>query len=269
METTIFTGNLLEIISILACLFFLVAASIQDLKTRTVHDLTWIFMGLTGVVLARFRYYFIPLNKFLLMEFFAILIPSSIVLLLVLLKLVGEAELLAFICISAFFPQVPSTAPGKYPWLFKNLTIALPTLTNTLFLLTVVTVIIAFSNLIKWLKGEELYFSRLKLSTFQKWILIIGGMLVDINKVKQHPFYIPLLEVREDKVCLREASFKIEDVENKEELLTKLEETGFQKVWVTMAIPLMPFITIGFLLSFFFDALLVLVEILKIILQVF
>jgi len=253
----------LEIISIIACLIFLLWASIQDLKTRTVHDLTWILMGLTGIIFARLRYSFVSLNEFLFMEFLAVSIPGAIVLVLVLLKLVGEAELPAFVCIAIYFPQVPSIAPGKYPWLFKNLTIALPTLTNMLFLLVTVMISIMISNLIKLVKGEELYLSRLNLSSFQKGMLIVGGILVDIQKAKQRPFYVPLLEIKEGKVCLREESFKVEDVEDREKILRELEEAGFQKVWVTVAIPLMPLITIGFLLSFFFDILLVIVEFLR------
>ena len=260
--------QVLEILSIFSCLFFLILASIQDIKTRTVHDLTWIFMGSIGIVLARLRYSFLPLNEFLLMELYAILIPGIIILVLVLLKLVGEAELLVFICIAASFPQIPSLAPGNYPWLFKHLTIALPTLTNMLFLLVVVMIITMTSNIIKLLKGEELYFSRLSISFFERFMLIVGGVLVDINKVEKYPFYVPLIEVKEGKIELREASFKIEDVENREELLSNLRDAGFQKVWVTIAIPLMPLITISFLLSFFFDALLVVVKLLQITMRV-
>jgi len=268
MGINILATETLEAISIFTCLIFLVIASIQDFKTRTVHDLTWILMGTIGIILARLRYRFMPLKEFLFMEFIAVVIPGTIVLLLVLLKLIGEAELPAFICIAAFFPQVPSIAPGKYPWLFKTLTIALPTLTNMLFLLVIVMIIIMLSNLIRLLKGEESYFSQLNLSSFQKCMLIIGGILVDIDKVKQNPFYVPLLEVKENKICLREASFKIEDIENREELLSKLDKAGFKKVWVTVAIPLMPLITIGFLLSLFFDILLVAVELLRRIMMV-
>lgn len=220
-------------------------------------------MGLTGIILARLRYRFVPLNEFLFMEFLAVSIPGAIVLVLVLLKLVGEAELPVFVCIAVYFPQVPSIAPGKYPWLFKNLTIALPTLTNMLFLLVTIMLLIMISNLIKLVKGEELYLSRLNLSFFQKNMLIVGGILVDIQKAKQQPFYVPLLEIKEGKVCLREKSFKVEDVEDREKILCELEEAGFQKVWVTFAIPLMPLITISFLLSFFFDILLVIIEFLR------
>lgn len=259
--------EVLEPLSIFSCLFFLTIASIQDIKTRTVHDLTWIFMGSIGIILAKLRYRFLPLNKFLLMELYAILIPGIIVLVLVLLKLVGEAELLVFICIAVSFPQVPSIAPGNYPWLFKHLTIALPTLTNMLFLLVIIMIITMISNFIKLIEGEELYLSRLDISFFEKFMLIVGGILVNIDKVEKYSFYVPLLEVKEGKIELRETSFKIEDVENREELLSNLKEAGFQKVWVTIAIPLMPLITISFLLSFFFDALLVVVRLLRIIMM--
>ncbi|MHA1595901.1 MAG: A24 family peptidase C-terminal domain-containing protein [Candidatus Baldrarchaeia archaeon] len=241
----------LETISLGLCFLFLTWASIQDIKKREVHDLTWILMTPPGVILAYLRYSSeMTIFQFLMMEALAVALIGLLMVILVLLKTIGSADALAFIAIALYFPRVPSISLAKFPRIIPILTLAIPVLTNTILLLSLVALLLFVRNLVLTLRDDEVRRSLANLSMTARLLLLIGGTPVDAKKALEKA-EIPMIEIKngEISVCRRLHNLMFSEENERRERVRSLIDHGYRVIWVMVGLPMIPLMEMGLLLS--------------------
>ncbi|MEM2913186.1 MAG: A24 family peptidase C-terminal domain-containing protein [Candidatus Bathyarchaeia archaeon] len=238
----------------LLCLLFLLIASIYDIRTREVPNWIWavfaptgLALTLTSLVLGGWSY---PRITMLVISAFLTICLS---LALFYIGMFGGADAKALMCLAAAMPIYPE----KFE-LTANLLLPMPpisTFNNAVLAASLLTFVISFRNLIDLIKHKGRIFEGLEKERLVKKIAaFITGFRVDAEKIRDEKHHYILLEEfsmgENGKLIRRLKILRSLNAEEREEKLIPKELGG--KVWVTMGLPFLVFIMLGFLTSFLF-----------------
>jgi preflagellin peptidase FlaK len=222
------------ILNILLVTVMLAYTSYLDLKKREVDDYVWIIFGLLGATLLPIEYLLHWYNENIFVTLFSIGISSAIGLGLFYFGFYGGADGKALIVVSVFLPVYTSCD------CIQPIT-SIIVLTNAVILSLILPISISVYNLSQILKGENIFRGLESESKKRKLLAIFLGFRIKPNSKRK--FMLPMEKTVNDR---RTFSFSLleDDFESR------------QDVWVTPGIPLLVFMTVGFLVLILFGDLL-------------
>ncbi len=238
----------------LLCLLFLLIASIYDIRTREVPNWIWavfapigLALTLASLMLGGWSY-----PRITMLVISAIL-TICLSLALFYIGMFGGADAKALMCLAAAMPIYPEKFELTAKFLLPMPPIS--TFNNAVLAASLLTLVISFRNLIDLIKYKGRIFEGLEEERLAKKIAaFITGFRVDAEKIRgEKHYYIPLEEFRmgeNGKLIRRLKILRSLNAEEREEKLIPKELSG--KIWVTMGLPFLVFIMLGFLASFFF-----------------
>jgi hypothetical protein len=212
-----------SILRLIIGIFFLSLASYKDIKTREIKNWIWITLSGIGVAILLIQYFTegIPLAKLLgipLMVAFAYLLFYS--------KLVAGADAKALISLAFLTPIWPKL--DSFPFFPSILPFPFVVFVNSICLIIPFIIILCFYNLIKGNRDFPYLFF---------------GYKVPIEKAEGS--FVSLMESMEKgrrKLILFKKANRRAD-------LASLKALGRRKVWVTLELPFILFLLIGFIIT--------------------
>ncbi len=246
--------NVIEELKVITSLIFLLYTSALDIKYREVDLKVWFVFGSMAVTLtlAEFVVFNMSLNDILKLAASA-LFALSIGGLAYYLDLFGGADLFALITLAIMHPWHPfKPLFGLKPPLPFILTVLVNSLISSL--------IIPLMNIARNLSHLGLVF-KLRIPKRYKIAYMFLGFPVTIEKYLGMKFTYPLIIYRVAQNGKLETTYRLsfsieeEHYEHQDEL-RKLVERGLLSygdvIWVTQGIPLLVFITFGYVVSLIF-----------------
>ena len=248
--------EMLDVIRVLVALSSFIYASWEDWKSREIPDFIWILMSLTGVVLHAIEFTltaadFERLKITLLFSSFSIIFAFTVGLLLFYLDFFGGADSKALMALSILMPLAPKV---KWSSAETHPFIPIAVFNNSVITASLMSIVMLSKNLIDKLRGEDL-FKGLEYETIGKKILaLITGYKISANKLHERSFIYPIEEIKiVNGKTIRKLRIRIGASSGEETLeqILKLIERGQLrgKIWVTPALPMLIFITIGLILA--------------------
>lgn len=244
----------IEELKIIVTLAFLTYTSILDIRYREVDLKVWFIFGAAASILTSLEimvYCFTIINLIRLAV--SVVLALSIGGLAYYLDLFGGADLFALIVLAIMHPWNPIKP------LFK-LEIELPFILTILINSLIASLVVPLMNIIRNLMNYKVI-SKLSIPMKYKIAYMFLGFPTTIDKYLKMKFSYPLTiyEVSSNggiKVKYR-LTFSIEEEHYEhQEKLKKLVKKGLLKyddiVWVTQGIPLLVFITLGYIISIIF-----------------
>lgn len=227
----------LDYIRTLISIIMLGYASFKDIKTREIHDIIWIIPGATGLILDIYELFLgsLSLREAIFSIGFMIVLSG----ILWILRLFGEADLIAFLTLSIIHPRTPSYGfRGYTPILFSFTLIANSAIAG--ILTAFYTMIV---NLFDHFSGKGL-FDRYDIPFVKKMAIMFTGRYISIESLRGPPFEYPL-EIH-DELIIKPDLFD-DDVANKAFMI--LRERGVEKIWVSATLPYIVVLFVGYLIS--------------------
>jgi preflagellin peptidase FlaK len=249
-------NEILDCIRVILCFSFFAYASWSDLKTREVSDKVWIVMAPLAIILTLFQ--FLSFNPEAI-PFYAISFVSTAALSIAFFYVgaFGGADAKALICLALALPIYPNT-------LFESeVRILSPIFPLTVFsnavLLAVFSVAYAISRNFFWRlrTGRRLFEGFENESIWRKILVFLTGYKVEIAELeKGYKYALEGIQTKEKGEIEKKLLVLPKDEEREliiEEIMnSKREGEQANEVWVTLGLPLLVFITIGFIISLIF-----------------
>ncbi|MEM2402046.1 MAG: A24 family peptidase C-terminal domain-containing protein [Candidatus Bathyarchaeia archaeon] len=246
------------------CLLFLSAASIHDIKTREVPNITWLLFAPIGLVLTLIS---LALNGWSQTTILAWLVTAAVTVglstALFHLGLFGGADAKALMCLAAAMPTQPnitSIKPLLSSFMGSHYMLQLPppisTFNNAVLTASLLIIAISIRNLADLARhGRRIFEGLEKTSLTKKFFTFLTGYRVDAQKLRSGGHhYIILEEFSRGEDGSIKRSLKLlprlnMSGENSSETNLPAEFNG--KIWVTMGLPFIVFITMGFAAAIF------------------
>ena len=217
--------TLTRIIVLAACMIY---ASYKDWMEREVDDLVWIIGGCVAGILTVIDLAFYSWNTHILLAtILSIILSSGLAFTFYFLGLYGGADAKAIAMISIGLPLY-------YPPIRLHPFTGLATLSNGLIISLSLLLIFLLWNLIALARGEKIFEGFEHESKLRKLAAMLFG--IRIKNARSRKFWFPL---ETEKNGRRTFNFKLLSIE--------LEEPTRDDCWATPGIPLLIFITLGFL----------------------
>ncbi|MCW4032432.1 MAG: prepilin peptidase [Candidatus Bathyarchaeota archaeon] len=238
---------IIDSIAIIASIALLTYASWNDYISREVPDIVWIIFAPIGIVLTSLRLY---INQdLILVSLFSVAIIAIISLIAFYTGMFGGADAKALICIALAMPVYPIFLTKFVQPMFP-----LSVMVNSFLMASFVSVYAVLRN-IYWLvsKKGKLFYELESESLGKKILAFISGFKISIDKYKTDK-HLQLIEKIESKNGTQKKHLEIFFIlEDHGEVLNnyvpkeylKINSTG--NVWVTPLIPMIIFITLGYL----------------------
>lgn len=243
----------LNVLRLMLCLFFLSLASLHDIKSREVPDRVWIIFAPSGSALTLLSLILSGWNLQNLLAFISsIVLTACIALIFFYLGMFGGADAKALICIAVATPTYPeddfrlSTKPilPMFPVSILN---------NAVLLSSSLVLVMIAKNLFDVIVRKEKIFEGLETENpITKIFALITGFRVDAEKLhgwRHHFIVMEEIYWKENGVIMRRLKL-LKPLSLKEESV-KVPEEFDGKVWVTVSLPFLVFITLGFLTTVF------------------
>ena len=239
----------------LICLLFLSAASIYDIKTREVPNLIWLFFAPIGSVLTLISLALNNWNTSLIMlSVISAAIIIGISFALFYLGLFGGADAKALMCLAVSMPTYPSVEsiillPEIHP---RRLLPPLSTFNNAVLVTSLLVFVMVLRNLADLIKnGMEIFGGLEEEKTITKILAFLTGFRIEARKLRVRKHHYIILEEfnKEEDGRIRRSLKVFQRVNNEERKSIPKEIDG--KIWVTIGLPFLVFITIGFVLAMF------------------
>jgi len=233
----------LDLLRTALALCMLTYGSYRDLKTREVHDLLWVVFGTAGLLLNIYELFIGTLRLTHLV--YAVGAMTVFVVVLGILRLMGEADLLAFVALALIHPRAPAYIGVNTGWppLFFPFTL----ISNVAIAGILTPIINALMNLSHSLRGVKPFREHQGLQILSKLTLFLTARYVRLENVRGPPYEYPL----EDGGSLRLRP-DIWDDEAAVKALKELDEKGQEWTWVSVTLPYLIVISGGYLLSVVF-----------------
>jgi len=216
---------------------------IRDLRTREVHDLLWVVSGAAGLLLDVYELFLGTLGLTQLV--YAVGAMAVFALILGVLRLMGEADLLAFVALVLIHPRAPVYIGVNTGWspLFFPFTLV----SNVAIAGVLTPLITALLNASLGLRGVSLFQGHQGLPLHRKLILILTARYVKLEQVRGPPFEYPLeggggLRLRPD----------IWDDEAASRAFEELRLGAQEWTWVSATLPYLVVMAGGYVLSVVF-----------------
>lgn len=212
----------------------------RDLKAREVHDLVWVAPGAVGLVLDAYEVFMGSLGLTQLV--YAVGAMAVFALALGVLRLMGEADLLAFMALVLIHPRAPLYIAADTGWspLFFPFTLV----SNAAIAGALTPLVTALLNLSLVVRGVSLFEGHRGLPVHRRLALILTARYVRLERVRGPPFEYPLeggggLRLRPD----------IWDDDAASRALEGMRAGGRERVWVSATLPYVLVLAGGYLLS--------------------
>jgi len=237
------------------CLLFLSAASISDIKTREVPNFIWLLFAPVGSILTLIS---LALNNWNLSLMtlcgLSIVIIVGLSFTLFYLGLFGGADAKALICLAFSMPVYPNLEVIGLPlksYSLKFLILPpLSTFNNAVLMASLLIFIITLKNLVDLIKNGMKIFEGLEREKITTKILaFITGFRVEACKIRTKKHHYIILEEfnREEDGSIRRNLKIFQRI--RDEKGENIPEEINGKIWVTIGLPFLVFITIGFTLA--------------------
>ena len=243
-------------------LAFLLYASWSDYKTREVSNRVWAFYAPLAL--------FLSLSELLLYEptklpFFGLSfgVTASFAILLFYTGAFGGADSKALMCIALALPFFPETlftpifASGISP-LAQNL-FPLTIFSNAVLFAAASCIYMLLRNLIWRISNRKKIFEgTLGTESIGKKILVlITGYKVSVAKLKEKWHVYPMEDVEEDEATFKRKLVVVPKDEGRNEIVERLSKAVDAGkidayVWATPGLPMLIFVTIGFIVALLF-----------------
>lgn len=238
---------IIDSIAIIASIALLTYASWNDYISREVPDIVWIIFAPIGIVLTSLRLY---INQdLILISLFSVAIIAIISLIAFYTGMFGGADAKALICIALAMPVYPIFLTKFVQPMFP-----LSVMVNSFLMASFVSVYAVLRN-IYWLvsKKGKLFYELENESLKKKILAFISGFKISIDKYKTDK-HLQLIEKIESKNGTQKKHLEIFFIlEDHGEVLNNyvpkeyLKMNSTRNVWVTPLIPMIIFITLGYL----------------------
>jgi len=238
---------IIDSIAIIASIALLTYASWNDYISREVPDIVWIIFAPTGIILTFLRLY--VEKDLILISLFSVAIIAIISLIAFYTGMFGGADAKALICIALAMPVYPIFLTKFVQPMFP-----LSVMVNSFLIASFVSVYAVLRN-VYWLvsKKEKLFYELESESLGKKILAFISGFKISIDEYKTDK-HLHLIEKIESKNGTKERHLEILFIlENHGEDLNDyvpkeyLNMNSSRNVWVTSLIPMIIFITLGYL----------------------
>ena len=248
---------IINIFRIAVSLIFLGYASWSDIKTREVSNKVWLLYAPLGLILTLFEGLLYEDYDYWLSAGISIALTFTLAVSLFYLGAFGGADAKAFMCLALAFP----TRPGAI-WniqivsLYKLFPVIV--FTNSMLLAALSIFYMLLRNFLwKLRKGRKLFEGLEKEPFWKKILIILCGYKTSIEKLKEKDFYFPLEDVEENKDGVKRFIVVFSGDEERSRILARLE--GYIKkgivdrhIWASPGLPMLVFITLGFIVALFF-----------------
>jgi len=249
-------NEILDGVRVLLSLSFLFFASWSDWEKREVSDVVWLVMAPLAFVLTTFQYtVFSPhLLQFYVLSF---VVTAALAVTLFYAGAFGGADAKALICLALALPSYPS-------YLFGSSAVSVsPLFPITVFsngvLLAAFTVVYAVVRNLVWRlrTGGKFFEGFENESTWRKALVFLTGYKVKATALKKGHLY-PLEDIDITKTGENERQLLVLPRDEKAEgvvekiLSATREERLPNEVWATPGLPLLIFITAGFIVALTF-----------------
>ncbi|MCS7365381.1 MAG: prepilin peptidase [archaeon GB-1867-035] len=243
---------ILDFLRIAISISLFLYASWEDWKTREITDKVWVIMTICGVILLTIEVTLISgIGLWLILVAISILFSIAIGFTLFYLDFFGGADSKALIALSILMPLKPEI---KWFNIESHPFIPIAVFNNSVIGAALMAVGILTYNIARKLEGETLFEDLKEEKLWKKILVLLTGYKIPISKLKEKPFIYPLEKIEVIKGSIkREIKIRIGITTGEEELekIFKIIEnnriTG--KIWVTPALPMLIFMTIGLLIS--------------------
>jgi preflagellin peptidase FlaK len=236
--------------SILTAMFFLSVASLGDWQRREVSDKVWLSFAPIGGFLTAYALLLSPEN--LVASAVSVTATTIIALLLYYVGVYGGADAKALICLAIALPIVPQKAPliGHVHPIFP-----LAVLYNSYLLAFFSSIALLAYNVYQCAARKGSLFPALEYeSPTRKFLAMLTGYRVEFGKLESSIHLYPMEEPTQSESKERKLRLLVSADADREELVRRLK-TSMQaqdgKVWATPGLPLLIFMTAGFLLVVF------------------
>jgi len=249
----------LEILRVFLSFFFLIVSSWYDFKTREVPNRIWIFFAPIGFALTFLQFYLSYLtgeNSFLLSWLLSFAVTTGISLVLFYAGFFGGADAKALICLAITLPVYPSTIRHQLSVLTPLFPLAV--LSNAVLSASLLVLVIISYNFLKLFQTRGRLFEGLENEPFWSKILAFAtGFKVDPDKLKNGTHYIPLECFSRGKDGEIHRHLRIsprleEEPSPESDCLDNVSKEPDGKVWATLGLPFLIFITVGFAAALLF-----------------
>jgi len=243
----------INLISVLVVLTFLGYSSWSDIKTREVSNIVWLLFAPIGTALTVIRLYFSP--ELLWISLGSIIIAIAFAFLLFYAGVFGGADAKGLICIGIALPTLPEGISAFASFFHPFFPVVI--LSNS-FLAAVSMALYILARNIYWKYSTHgsLFLGLEKEHAWKKLFALVSGYKANLKEVEERIYLYPLEEVIESAGGMeRRLNLFVEAEVERQELLGKLrpyvEKTVIPpEIWATPGLPMLVFITIGFILAF-------------------
>ncbi|MCS7386198.1 MAG: prepilin peptidase [archaeon GB-1867-005] len=248
--------EMIDQLRVVIAIISLIYASWKDWKTREIPDFIWVIMSIAGaaflaVEIALTIAIIEKLKMLLLMVAFSIIFAFAIGLLLFYLDFFGGADSKALMALSILMPLSPKlelNMVGNHPF------IPVAVFNNSVIMASLMSIVMVIRNLIEKASGEELFKGLESENSWKKILAMITGYKIPATKLKEKQFTYPIEEIEKiNGKVIRKLKIRVGASAGEENLMRILEmvEKGEikDKIWVTPALPMMIFITVGLIIA--------------------
>jgi len=243
----------INLISVLVVLAFLGYGSWSDIKTREVSNIVWLLFAPVGATLTVARLYVSP--ELLWISLGSIVVATSFALLLFYTGVFGGADAKGLICIGISIPTLPENIL-VYATLFHPF-FPVVVLTNSFLVAISMALYILVRNIFwKHSTHGSLFLGLEKEPTWKKAFALVSGYKADFREVEDKIYLYPLEKVIESGDAVeRRLNLFVEAEVERQDLLEKLRPYVEKavipsEIWATPGLPMLVFVTIGFILAF-------------------
>ena len=244
--------ELFESIRISLSLVFLIYASWSDIKTREVSNKVWLLYAPLGLMLTLFEGLLYEDYDYWLFVGISVALTFTLAVSLFYLGAFGGADAKAFMCLALAFPTYPkfswNTHITRLHYLFP-----ITIFTNSILLAALSIIYMLLRNFLwKLGKGRKLFEGLEKEPFWKKILAILCGCKILFKKVEERSFYYPLEDIREIDGQTKRKLIIFPKDEEREEILDRLSLAVKNKkignyIWASPGLPMLVFITAGFL----------------------
>jgi len=242
----------LDSLSVIVCITFLVLGSWSDLKTREVSNKLWAVSLPIVIAVTAVRIYVSSGLLFLYVTSISLSIVVSLAIFEV--GFFGGADAKAMICLGVALPLFPDMFHPILGYFHPFFPII--ALTNG-FLMSLLSILYVVAKNLGWkLHAREPLFQGFEKEHFLKKLLIVfSGYRVELAELKKEIHLIPIEDVEEaGGTPLRKMRLFVGAEADRDSVVSRLEKYASKglvpsMVWVTPGLPMLVFISFGFVAS--------------------
>jgi len=242
----------IDLVSVAVVIAFLGYGSWSDIKSREVSNIVWMLFAPIGAALTVARLYLLP--ELLWISLGSIVVATSFAFLLFYTGVFGGADAKGLICIGISIPTLPENIPASLNFFHPFLPVVI--LSNSFLVAVSMALYILVRNMFwKYSTRAGLFLGLEKEPAWKKVFALVSGYKADFKEVEDKIYLYPLEEVVESEGGVeRRLNLFVEAEVERQDLLGKLrpyvEKAVIpREIWATPGLPMLVFITIGFILA--------------------